>query len=64
VAFGDLSQALAMLAVLLDGGVVQLQQMASDVLALGAQRNASLSHLLLDGLKPALAGLLIGPPQE
>jgi putative ABC transport system permease protein len=31
-------------------------------LALGAQRNALLSHLLLDGLKPALAGLLIGLP--
>jgi predicted permease len=31
-------------------------------LALGAQRGALLSHLLLDGLKPALAGLLIGLP--
>jgi putative ABC transport system permease protein len=31
-------------------------------LALGAQRNALLSHLLLDGLKPAMAGLLIGLP--
>ena len=31
-------------------------------LALGAQRNALLSHLLLDGLKPAMAGLLIGMP--
>jgi predicted permease len=31
-------------------------------LALGAQRNALLSHLLWDGLKPALAGLLIGLP--
>jgi putative ABC transport system permease protein len=31
-------------------------------LALGAPRNALLSHLLLDGLKPALAGLLIGLP--
>src|SRR5579863_301586 len=31
-------------------------------LALGAQRNALLSHLLLDGLKPALVGLLIGLP--
>jgi FtsX-like permease family len=32
------------------------------ILALGAQRNALLSHLLLDGLKPALAGLVIGLP--
>ncbi len=31
-------------------------------LALGAQRNALLTHLLLDGLKPALVGLLIGLP--
>jgi predicted permease len=31
-------------------------------LALGAQRNVLLGHLLLDGLKPALAGLLIGLP--
>jgi len=31
-------------------------------LALGAQRNVLLSHLLLDGLKPAMAGLLIGLP--
>ncbi|HET9743580.1 MAG TPA: ABC transporter permease [Terriglobales bacterium] len=31
-------------------------------LALGAQRNALLSHLLLDGLKPALLGLLVGLP--
>ena len=31
-------------------------------LALGAQRKALLSHLLLDGLKPAAAGLLIGLP--
>jgi ABC-type antimicrobial peptide transport system permease subunit len=31
-------------------------------LALGAQRNALLSHMLLDGLKPAMAGLLIGLP--
>jgi len=31
-------------------------------LALGAQRNTLLSHLLLDGLKPATAGLLIGLP--
>src|SRR6185437_15351152 len=31
-------------------------------LALGAQRNALLSLLLLDGLQPALAGLLIGLP--
>jgi putative ABC transport system permease protein len=31
-------------------------------LALGAQRNMLLSHLLLDGMKPAMAGLLIGLP--
>lgn len=31
-------------------------------LALGAQRSALLSQLLLDGLKPAMAGLLIGLP--
>jgi putative ABC transport system permease protein len=31
-------------------------------LALGAQRNNLLSHLLLDGVKPAIAGLLIGLP--
>ncbi len=31
-------------------------------LALGAQRNVLLSHLLLDGLKPAMAGLLVGLP--
>lgn len=31
-------------------------------LALGAQRSTLLSHLLWDGLKPALAGLLIGLP--
>lgn len=31
-------------------------------LALGARRNALLSHLLMDGLKPAIAGLLIGLP--
>ena len=31
-------------------------------LALGAQRSSLLSHVLLDGLKPAMAGLLIGLP--
>ncbi|HUB30553.1 MAG TPA: ABC transporter permease [Terracidiphilus sp.] len=31
-------------------------------LALGAQRNVLLGHLLLDGLKPALVGLLFGLP--
>jgi ABC-type antimicrobial peptide transport system permease subunit len=31
-------------------------------LALGAQRNTLLSQVLLDGLKPAMAGLLIGLP--
>ena len=31
-------------------------------LALGAQRNTLLGHLLLDGVKPATAGLLIGLP--